>query len=131
MSCCSSGWRLRKSTAATLDSYGQSTENSTLSMPSAMTVQRKAGGEKLPLQVTTRFSVRYCAGVRLRPRRAAARCYRGRRHARRLAVARAVIAAPGADHLRLAPADNAAFKFEAKHHVAFAEARGVADPVMR
>jgi hypothetical protein len=63
-----SGCRLRKSTAATFDSYGQSTENSTLSTPSAITVQRKAGAEKLPLQVATRFSVKYCAGDRLRPR---------------------------------------------------------------
>src|SRR6266478_2506062 len=58
-----SGCRLRNSTAATFDSYGQSTENGTLSAPSAATVQAKAGAEKLPLRVTTRFSVRYSAGV--------------------------------------------------------------------
>jgi hypothetical protein len=38
---------------------------------------------------------------------------RGRRHLRRLAVARAVIAAPGGDDLRLAPPDYAAFELEA------------------
>ena len=42
-----------------------------------------------------------------------------------------MVAAPGADHLRLAPADDAALEFEAENGVAFADARGVADPVMR
>ena len=37
-------------------------------MPIAITVHKNAGVEKLPLQVTTRFSVRYCRGVLLRPR---------------------------------------------------------------
>ena len=62
-SCRDSGWRLRNSTAVTFDLYGQSTENSTFCTPSAVTAQRKAGAEKLPLNVTTIFSVRYCAGV--------------------------------------------------------------------
>ena len=56
---------------------------------------------------------------------------RDRRHLRRLAIARAVIAAPGTDHLRLAPADDAVFELEAENRIAFADARGMADPVMR
>ena len=56
---------------------------------------------------------------------------RGRRHLRRFAVAGAMVAAPGPDHLRLAPPHDAAFEFEAENHVAFADARGMTDPVMR
>ena len=52
---------LEKLHCCKFDSYGQSTENSTLCMPSAVTAQRNAGAEKLPLNVTTIFSVRYCA----------------------------------------------------------------------
>jgi hypothetical protein len=55
----------------------------------------------------------------------------GRRHPRRLAVARAVIAAPGGDHLRLAPSDDAAFELEAQDDIALADAGGQADPMVR
>jgi hypothetical protein len=56
---------------------------------------------------------------------------RGRGHPWGLAVARAMIAAPRADHLRLTPADDAAFKIEAQHDIAFADARAMAYPMMR
>ncbi len=55
---------------------------------------------------------------------------RGRRHLGGFSVARAMVAAPGADHLRLAPPDNAAFELKAENHIAFAEACAMADPVM-
>ena len=47
---------------------------------------------------------------------------RHRGHLRRLAVARAVVAAPGADHLRFAPADDAVLELEPQDRVAFADA---------
>jgi hypothetical protein len=56
---------------------------------------------------------------------------RGRGHGRGLAVARAVIAAPGADDLRLAPADDAALEREPQHDIAFAEPCRMADPMVR
>ena len=46
--------------------YGQSTENSTLSTPSAISVQTKAGVEKLPLQVTTRLRSSTASVARVR-----------------------------------------------------------------
>ena len=55
----------------------------------------------------------------------------GRRQFRGFSIAGAVIAAPGTDHLGLAPPDDAVFEREAENHVAFADARGMADPVMR
>jgi hypothetical protein len=42
-----------------------------------------------------------------------------------------MIAAPGSDHLRLPPPDDAVFKLKAENGIAFADACGMADPVMR
>jgi hypothetical protein len=42
-----------------------------------------------------------------------------------------MIAAPRADHLRFAPAHDAAFELEAKNGIPFAEACRMAYPVMR
>src|SRR5439155_18885973 len=50
---------------------------------------------------------------------------------RRLSIARAMVAAPCADHLRFAPTHNAAFELQAKNCIAFAEARRMAHPVVR
>jgi hypothetical protein len=55
----------------------------------------------------------------------------GRCHLRRLSIARAMVAAPCADHLRFAPTHNAAFELQAENCIAFAEACRVAYPVVR